>query len=346
MKTHPSVLLVGDSRRMRGGVSAVIQLIESTSLWEKYHCRWLECQVNDRLMHKVAFLIHALIRGVHLIPRATIIHFHTAPGRSLLVQLPFFLYSLILNKRTVVQFHVGDQLSDADKSRLFRFYCKKANTVITLGDKLRSFIPTRNGHPHVEYLYNPAPPVSIKNQPQNYFLFAAFIDSQMNKGYDILLEGFKRTIDLYPDWKLVICGDGDLEKLKALIHQKNLEGKVVLPGWVTGKTKTDYFNNAFAYCLTSRKEGLPVSILESLSIGLPIISTPVGCLTEFLQDNQNVLFFEPGNAAQLSAQMCRLINDASLYYKISKNEKLLADNLFSLSAYTEKLERIYRNCVE
>lgn len=328
---------------MRGGVSAVIQTIEASTFWAKYRCDWLECQINAHFLRKIGFLLRALIRSFVLIPRASLVHFHTAPGHSLLVQLPFFLFSLLLKKSIIVQFHVGDQLRGAGDSRLFRFYCRNADTIITLGDQLRSYIPTRNGCPQVEFLYNPAPTVSIKEQSEQYFLFAAYIDSEMNKGYDILLEGFAQTVRQYPDWKLVICGDGDLDKLKKLICHHHLEDKVVLPGWVSGQQKDCYFKHAYAYCLTSRKEGLPITVLESLSMGLPVISTPVGCLPEFLQDSQSVLFFESGNAGQLSSQMCRLISDSALYDRLSSQGILLAKGMLSRTAFLEKLDRIYQS---
>lgn len=47
------VLFVGDSRKMRGGVSTVIKTIEKSSIWEKYNCNWLETQINATKIIKV-----------------------------------------------------------------------------------------------------------------------------------------------------------------------------------------------------------------------------------------------------------------------------------------------------
>lgn len=335
----PKVLFVGDSRQMKGGVNAVIQSIERTPLWEKYRCTWLECQINDRITKKIAYLLRALFKAVFTIPRYDLIHFHTAIGNSMMVQLPFFLYARILRKKTVLHLHVGDQLKKECNSRLLRFYSKRADCIITLGDSLRQYVPAPSEK--VEFLYNPAPEIRHKDAPRKFFLFAAYIDSERNKGYDVLLEAFAVVARHHPEWKLLICGEGDMDQLHHLIRKNHVENSVSTPGWVMGNDKDRIFSEAFAYCLASRKEGLPVTILESLSIGLPIIATPVGSLPEFLTEGESVLFAKIGDASDLARQMCRLIENPDLYEKLSKGGTELIRSLLSLDKFTEKLDSIY-----
>ncbi|MBP5487780.1 MAG: glycosyltransferase family 4 protein [Bacteroidales bacterium] len=339
---NPSVLFVGDSRKMRGGVSAVIRQIEETPIWDRYSCDWLECQINDTLPKKFAYLLRALVRSLFIIPRYDIIHFHTAIGNSIKVQMPFFLYARLLKKKTIVHLHVGDQLREGVHDKWFHFICKHTDRVVTLGDSLRQYIPiSAEGRPVVEFLYNPAPPVQPKEYADSFFLFAAFIDSEKNKGYDVLLKAFRLVSEHHPGWKLVICGDGDMSQLKSLIASLRLESVVETPGWVTGKEKEYYFRHAFAYCLTSRKEGLPVTVLESLSSGLPVIATPVGCLPEILRDGETALLAKVGDAEHLAGQMCRLIEDPALYDQLSKNGPILVEEKLSLARFTQKLDTLY-----
>ena len=340
---NPSVLFVGDSRKMRGGVSAVIRQIEKTPIWEQYDCDWLECQINDSVPKKLAYLFRALIRGLFIIPHYDIIHFHTAIGNSIKVQFPFFLYALLLKKKTLVHLHVGDQLKNGRHDKWFRFVCRHADMVVTLGDTLRQYVPvTAEGRPLVEFLYNPAPPIKTKEYAEPFFLFAAYIDSEMNKGYDVLLKAFSLVTECHPEWKLVICGEGDMAQLQSLIVAHRLQTSVETPGWVSGKEKEYYFSHAFAYCLTSRKEGLPVTVLESLSFSLPVIATPVGCLPEILQDGENALIADIGDADYLARQMCRLIEDPALYDRLSKNGPLLVEEKLSLARFTQKLDFLYQ----
>ena len=342
MSTYPKVLYVGDSFKMKGGVSAVIKMIASTFIWDRYHCHWLECQINDARWKKWAYLLRALFKGIVLIPRHQIIHFHTAVENSLRVQLPFLLYALAWRKKIIVQFHVGNQLQEASGDPLFRFFCKHADQVLTLSDSLRSCIPGYDEHPEkVGFLYNPAPEPTEKTVAEHYFLMAAYLTPDHNKGCDTVLEAFSSFHRRYPGWKLVICGSGDMAGLNALIGKFGLQDAVQTPGWVTGPEKDLYFRNAYAYCMASRKEGLPVSILESMSAGLPIITTPVGSIPEILSDEESALFFNPGDADGLCGQMCRLAEDPDMGKRLAIHAQAVVQDKLSLRQFAEKLDALY-----
>ena len=76
----PKVLVVGDSRKMKGGVSAVIKTIESSFIWKKYHCHWVQCQINSSKILKILYLLNGYIDAFIRIPFYDIVYFHTAVG--------------------------------------------------------------------------------------------------------------------------------------------------------------------------------------------------------------------------------------------------------------------------
>ena len=139
-----------------------------------------------------------------------------------------------------------------------------------------------------------------------------------------------------------MCGVGNVEEVKTFIADNGVGDNVELPGWVEGKERDKFFNNAYAYCMTSRKEGLPMAVLECLSIGVPVISTPVGCLPEFLTDNENIMFFDFEDSDNLANQMIRLIEDKDLYNRLSENGVKVIANSFTSTKVFEKLDRIYQ----
>ena len=142
-----------------------------------------------------------------------------------------------------------------------------------------------------------------------------------------------------------MCGVGNVEEVKAFIAENGVGDKVDLPGWVEGKERDRYFDNAYVYCMTSRKEGLPMAVLECLSIGVPVISTPVGCLPEFLTDDESILFFDFEDSDNLAKQMIRLIEDKDLYNRLSENGVQVITNSFTSTKVFEKLDRIYQEMV-
>ena len=246
----------------------------------------------------------------------------------------------------MLHLHMGNQMRDYKDSKVFNWVMAHSNKVIVLGKTWQQFlIDEMNVKTSVEYLYNPVPennaPRRNNADKSKYFLFAAFFN--INKGYDILLKAFAQVVKNYPDWRLVMCGVGNVEEVKTFIVENGVGDNVDLPGWVEGKERDNYFNNAYAYCMTSRKEGLPMAVLESLSIGIPVISTPVGCLPEFLTTDENIVFFDFEDADNLTKQMIRLIEDKELYNRLSENGvQVIADSFTSTKVF-EKLDRIYQS---
>lgn len=346
MKEHKiKVLIVGDSRKMKGGVSTVIKSMEQSPIWEKYHCYWLQCQINKGIVWKILYLIRGVVQAVFIMPFFDIIHFHTTPGNGMRVILPFFLYARLWRKKTILHLHVGNQIKEYADDRLFSWIMKQANRVIVLGKTWRNYLTNElNVSTKVEYLYNPVTVKTKLYRFEKYFLFAAYFN--INKGYDTLLKAWAMVVRKYPKWRLVLCGTGNMVEINRLIEINHVKESVDLPGWVDGKRRDNFFRGAYAYCMTSRQEGLPMSVLEAMSYGVPIITTPVGCLPEFLEDNKSALFFDFGDADMLAKKILLLIESERLRNVVSTEDKALVERNFTPIVVFEKLDGIYRSLID
>ena len=98
-------------------------------------------------------------------------------------------------------------------------------------------------------------------------------------------------------------GNGEIEKFKKTMKDKNLAEIVNYIGWISGDDKINHLSKADAFILPSYNEGLPISILEAMTYGLPIISTNVGGIPELIKDKVNGLIIEPGNHNQLEESL-------------------------------------------
>lgn len=342
-KYKNKVIYIGDSRKMKGGVSSVMKILETSPLWEKYHCKWIETQINSpNKFHKILYLFQGIIKGIFLIPQFKIVHFQTTPGKGMKTLFPLFLYTLLWRKKIIVQLHMGNQIESHVNDLSFRFWTKYSNQILFLGhtweEKIKPYLPKQI---KTDFIYNPVHTQIKQSNHEKYFLYTAYFNE--NKGYDIFLKAFAKITSNYPDWKLIMCGVGDIELVKKCIKECKLEGKVEMPGWVEGEKKHILFTHAGAYCMTSYQEGLPMSVLEAMSYGIPVISTPVGCLPEILQHEHSVLFFNFGNSEELAYCMERIINDNNLRKQLSDKEYNITQNYFSIEKITQKLEYIYNS---
>jgi glycosyltransferase involved in cell wall biosynthesis len=103
--------------------------------------------------------------------------------------------------------------------------------------------------------------------------------------------------------KLLIGGNGEVERLQDLIRKLNIEDMVEFLGWITNKEKANVLTNTDIYILPSYYEGLPISILESMSYGKAIISTNVGGIPEIVRNKENGLLINPGELKQIEQSL-------------------------------------------
>jgi glycosyltransferase involved in cell wall biosynthesis len=96
------------------------------------------------------------------------------------------------------------------------------------------------------------------------------------KGLDLLLPAWARLEHERKDWELVIVGPDEqnyMSEVQKLVSSLGIEGQVLFTGTATGKTKVALFYSADLFILPSYSEGLPVSLLEAMACGLPVVAT-------------------------------------------------------------------------
>ncbi|MFF4772862.1 glycosyltransferase family 4 protein [Microtetraspora fusca] len=159
------------------------------------------------------------------------------------------------------------------------------------------------------------------------------------KGYDLLIRAWAHVAARYPDWTLRIFGDGPRrEKLQASIDKRELTGKVLLMGSVPDVGGE--LAQSSIYVLSSRREGLPMVILEAMSKGLPVVSydCPTGP-AELITHGHDGLLVKPEKIHAMADAICTLIEDEELRRTLGANalEKAARYDLEVIGARWEEL---------
>ena len=149
----------------------------------------------------------------------------------------------------------------------------------------------------------------------------------------------------HPNLYLVLGGDGEeAENLRALARELKIEDRVVFAGWIDDM---DSFLNAVDISvISSVSEGFPYSILESIRARCTMVSTKVGAMPEIIDDGENGLLFDVGDAAALAEHIRVLCDEPSLRFEMA--EKLLskAREKYSFEAMVSGQLGIYQKVLE
>jgi len=141
------------------------------------------------------------------------------------------------------------------------------------------------------------------------------------------------------NYKYVVCGVGpNKEKLNQMAADAGLGDKVILAGYRSDIP--DILHAADMFVFPSFHEGLPVSALEAMACGLPLICSKIRGNVDIVKDSVNGFLFEPEDYLTLSIGMERLIMEQSLSKKFGeKNKETVRD--FSQNAVIEELKKLY-----
>lgn len=145
---------------------------------------------------------------------------------------------------------------------------------------------------------------------------------EAQKNYEMMLSAFEIFHKTYPAYSLHIYGDGSQrEHLKKIICDKNLSKSIKLYG--VSNDVHNQITDAAMFILTSDYEGIPNSLLECLSMGIPSIATdcPCGGVRQLIGNNQNGILSPVGNASAFANNIEQLINDKHRILSISENAK-------------------------
>ena len=154
-----------------------------------------------------------------------------------------------------------------------------------------------------------------------------------------LMQVFAKVVAKKPDVKLAVIGQGDLEtETKALATQLGLDSNISFLGFQSNPLKI--LHDAKVMVMTSRWEGLPMCVLESLAVGTPIVSTPTDGTQERVEEGKNGFLSDDDET--LAERIVEILTDEALYDQLSTyaKEKSLETN--NSTAYCQKLMEAYR----
>ena len=160
------------------------------------------------------------------------------------------------------------------------------------------------------------------------------------KNQEMMIRAFAKIAEKYPDWQLVIYGEGPLRaELEALVSSFKLQERVLLPGRT--ENVIDELQKSKIFCLSSDYEGMSNSMIEAICVGLPIVSTKVSGTNELIKDGVTGLLVDIGDEQGMTAALEKLIQDEALMKQMGQANKLKASLFHIDTIMNEWMELLY-----
>ncbi len=156
------------------------------------------------------------------------------------------------------------------------------------------------------------------------------------KAAAVLLEAFAILLRDWPQAQLILAGNGEhREVLEEHAEALGIAASTRFLGAVPRAEMDHWYRIADVFCLPSIYEGFPVTILEAMAAGLPIVSTTVSGIPEAIEDGVSGYLVEPENATALAEALARLAADPELTRTMGRNARRAVREQFSIEATAE-----------
>lgn len=157
-----------------------------------------------------------------------------------------------------------------------------------------------------------------------------------------LINIIRGVVRLYPEVKVAIIGTGVLlDEITALVNEFGIVGNIDFLGFLSNPFKI--LQDAKLMIMTSRWEGTPMSALEAMALGVPIVSTPVDGMCD-LVDN-SVTGFLSDNDEELIESCYHLIKDTNLQQSFSNASLQKAKRIMNIEKYKETIMNAYQKAI-
>ncbi|MCI9487244.1 MAG: glycosyltransferase [Lachnospiraceae bacterium] len=343
------VLMAGPHKSVKGGIRTVVDHYLSWGKWDRIKLYYVPTFIEKNNVIKVLFYgCHFMeIFFLCMFKKIDVVHLHVSERGSFYRKAFIIDFCRKLKIKTVLHHHGAEFMGFYDSSNQKR---KKgierilaaADVNIVLSEYQKREMEKKFPDAQLVVLYNAV----AGNEENSYnakavnILFVGRLGQR--KGIFDLLDAVEKA-DQTLDRKIVldICGDGEVEKVRRKIEEKRLWHRVSHLGWCPKKELEEHYRKAMLYILPSYHEGLPMSLLEAMSHGVPCIASRVAAIPEVIKEGYNGLLVEPGNIEEIRKAIEQLVEAPRLRKELGKRGYESIQKRFLLSGGMNSLKKIY-----
>ena len=343
------LMCCSDLGRVKGGMVTVVKNLLSFQGWENCKITYIPTHIEQSKPVKAAYFGVAYLKIFCklLFGKVDLVHLHVSERGSVYRKAAILKLAKGFGKPVILHHHGADfdpffqELEEKDKAYVIRFL-ESADTNLVLSERIRKEFLQKAPNASYTVLHNAVPvPETDRYDPDASLIVTLGRLGERKGTYDLLKALWDLDPELPPEIKVCLCGDGEVEQVQKTIAEYGLQHRIAHVGWVAGQKKAEIVAKAMCHVLPSYREGLPMSILETMSLGIPNISTRIASIPEVIESGVQGILIEPGDVEALKDALRQLCCDRELRQRMSWESYRLIQESFSVEASGQKLERIY-----
>lgn len=351
---NEKVLIIGSDLSVKGGITSVIDSFLNYKL-DGFELELLPTYIEGSSIKKIIFFIKSYFKYIVLLlkNKFNIVHIHMSYNGSFYRKFLIVKISKIYKKKVVLHLHGSEfkkfyNSSNSMIKKLIKNIFESSDCVIVLGDEWYKFISQVAPKANIKIFNNavkiPDSNVNWNKERINILFLGVLIK---RKGVDDLIEAVnvleKKNLNKNRNLKFIIAGVGkEEEELKEKVKKYNLDYCINFAGWVNGEKKKNLLEEAQVFVLPSYNEGLPMAILESMSYGIPVISTNVGSIEEVVNNN-NGYIIKPGEINDLANAIEDITEDEEKWSEKSNLARKIIYERFNQKIYFKNIKNLYND---
>ena len=159
------------------------------------------------------------------------------------------------------------------------------------------------------------------------------------KAHEVLFQAIAACVESVPHIRLVVIGGGDREsELRELARQLSIDSRTIFLG--IRRDVPDLLPGLDVACLSSVHEGVPITLIEAMAAGLPIVATDCGSVRDIVEDGEQGFVVPVGDAENFADRLRILANDKALRSRLGKSGRARAESEFRIQDTARKYEEL------
>ena len=337
------VLFIGPDLKGKGGIASVLASYRHN--FEPFH--YLPTNSRHGKIPGYFNVIFALFRlPLARLKGRKILHVHYATGKSWYRKQIVMSWARLWGYRVVAHCHGNSmkQFSQRIGYNKVRKELDKSKANIVLSEEWKEFFENYIQCDNLSVINNIVDrPENIKTVSESEavkptFLFLGALGKR--KGIFDILAAMARLRAEGRSFRFIVGGNGEVQKFKSEVQRLGLEDVVDYRGWIDPKTKKKVLSESDVLLLPSYNEGLPIAILEAMSYGKAVVSTPVGGIPRVLTNGKNGFLVTPGSVDEIEQALQQYVSNPSLAEQQGQESKEIVKDFYA-ETVAEQLLQVY-----